>query len=405
MQADAQLDDPAPSRSTSLPPEVTALQSPVSCVLSPVPLVSSGLPPGAMMPPVPPSDTEQSPEAVAALDTLTAATSAADAPDDGALPTGARLGRYVVLGRLGAGGMGVVYAAWDPELDRRVAVKLLHRRVGGTDGPARMLREAQALARLQHENVLAVHDVGQIDDRVFVATELVPGGTLAAWLAGHPPFREVLRVFEKAGRGLQAAHAAGLVHRDFKPENVLLGPESRVRVVDFGLARTDTSDERTATGSSSGSLLASPLTQVGAIVGTPAYMAPEQHAGDAVGPAADQFAFAVALWEGLYGERPFAGTTVQAVRAEVLAGRIRPAPRGPVPRRLQGLLARALEVAPERRYPSMEALLAALVRAFSAWHDRACWRKLQHNGMRSDFGWQPSARRYCDVYRAAITAA
>ncbi len=321
---------------------------------------------------MPSADTEQSPEAVAALDTLTAAQGGAEGThEDGALATGARLGRYVVLGRLGAGGMGVVYAAWDPELDRRVAVKLLHRRVGGTDGPARMLREAQALARLQHENVLAVHDVGQVGDRVFVATELVPGGTLAAWLAGRPPWREVLRAFAQAGRGLQAAHAAGLVHRDFKPENVLLGPESRVRVVDFGLARTDTSDERTATGSSSGSLLGSPLTQEGAIVGTPAYMAPEQHAGRAVGPPADQFSFAVALWEGLYGERPFAGTTVQSVRAEVLAGRVQPAPRGPVPRRLQAVLARALEVEPERRYPSMEALLAALARdPARAWRRR-----------------------------------
>ena len=314
-------------------------------------------------------DTPDTPKGLEEIDTLTDVDRTA-ARADGGLATGSRLGRYVVLGRLGEGGMGVVYAAWDPELDRRVAVKLLHRRADGSDGPARMLREAQALARLQHENVLAVHDVGQIDGRVFVATELVPGGTLAAWLATRPPWRAVLRVFEQAGRGLCAAHAAGLVHRDFKPENVLLGPENRVRVVDFGLARTDASNERTRSEPSGANLLGSPLTRAGAVVGTPAYMAPEQHAGLAAGPAADQFAFAVALWEGLHGERPFAGTTVEAVRAEVEAGRIRPPPRGPAPRWLQGVLVRALAVEPERRHPSMEALLAALAR-----DPRRAWRR------------------------------
>ncbi len=163
-------------------------------------------------------------------------------PSAEALGRGVAVGRYVVLDRIGAGGMGVVYAAYDPELDRRVALKLLRPdRFGGDAGRLRLLREAQALARLTHPNVVAVYDVGTFGDRVFVAMELVEGETLRQWLRAEPrsprPWREVLERFLPAGRGLAAAHAAGLVHRDFKPENVLLGRDGRARVVDFGLAK------------------------------------------------------------------------------------------------------------------------------------------------------------------------
>jgi serine/threonine protein kinase len=154
------------------------------------------------------------------------------------LQRGATLGRYVLLEKLGAGGMGEVFAAYDPQLDRKVALKLLR---GGAlsaeEGKARLLREAQAMARLQHPNVIAVHDVGVFGERVFIAMEYVEGETLADWLRGARTWDEVVRVFVQAGSGLAAAHRAGLVHRDFKPDNVLLGADLRPRVVDFGLAR------------------------------------------------------------------------------------------------------------------------------------------------------------------------
>ncbi|HEX4462187.1 MAG TPA: protein kinase, partial [Polyangia bacterium] len=162
------------------------------------------------------------------------------------LARGTTVGRYLVLERLGTGGMGKVYAAYDPQLDRKLALKLLRDDLGRNQRQyrARMLREAQAMARLAHPNVIAVHDVGTFGKRVFLAMELVEGGTLKTWLrAQQPTGREVLDVFLDAGRGLAAAHAAGLVHRDFKPENVLIGADGRARVTDFGLARSSTSQE------------------------------------------------------------------------------------------------------------------------------------------------------------------
>jgi serine/threonine protein kinase len=234
-------------------------------------------------------------------------------PEPEPLARGTQVGRYVLLDAVGSGGMGVVYAAYDPELDRKVAIKLLRfDRLGSEAGERdrlRLQREAQAIARLSHPNVVHVYDVGTFGDQVFVAMEFVAGRTLRQWAEEEPrPWREVVDRFALAGRGLAAAHAAGLIHRDFKPDNVLLGDDGRVRVVDFGLARPAGQQpapegERTP----SGGTLAHPLTEWGVVVGTPAYMAPEQLRGEASDERSDQLSFCVSLYETLYGERPFPG--------------------------------------------------------------------------------------------------
>jgi len=298
------------------------------------------------------------------------------------LPEGAKLGRYVVLRAIGSGAMGIVYAAYDPELDRKIALKLL-RRAPGEDADEvfasqqgtrnrRLLREAQALARLAHPHVITVHDVGTFEGgRVFLAMEFVEGGTLTRWLEARPrPWREVLSVLLQAGEGLAGAHAAGLVHRDFKPDNVLLRADGRAVVTDFGLARplgrTPDDDEITAGASQSSSAsasgaLAETLTRTGVLVGTPAYMAPEQLNAKRSDAKADQFGFCVALYEGLYGERPFQARTLSALITAVHAGHVRPAPRDrEVPRWLRRAVLRGLRVDPAERHPDMQALLTAL---------------------------------------------
>ncbi|MFP2912024.1 protein kinase domain-containing protein, partial [Pyxidicoccus sp. 3LFB2] len=241
------------------------------------------------------------------------------------LQRGATLGRYVVLERIGAGAMGVVYAAYDPQLDRQVALKVLRpegRQV--EELRLRLVLEAQALARLSHANVVAVFDVGAHGDCVFLAMELVDGVTLAEWLKQPRPWQEVLRVFGEAGRGLAAAHAAGLVHRDFKPANVLVGLDGRPRVTDFGMARPLNREQGAAarvapdvaavsTGSPTASPLATPLTRTGVLLGTPAYMAPELLGGRRADARSDQFSFCVALHEALYGVRPFEGDSLEAM--------------------------------------------------------------------------------------------
>jgi tetratricopeptide (TPR) repeat protein/predicted Ser/Thr protein kinase len=285
------------------------------------------------------------------------------------LREGARLGRYVVLERLGAGGMGVVLAAYDPELDRRVAVKVLRPRGRGeaSVARARLQREARALARLEHPNVVAVHDVGDVDGSVFVAMEYVAGRTLGAWLAGGRSVAEVLDVFLAAGRGLAAAHAAGLVHRDFKPDNVMVGHDGRVRVMDFGLARGERDqpappDAASAASAASGVMPGDvTLTAAGALVGTPAYMAPEQFSGGATDPRTDQFAFCVALWEALFAARPFAGETLAEIVASVSRGERRPMPTTPaLPTELRRAIERGLSTRADERWPDMPSLLAAL---------------------------------------------
>jgi tetratricopeptide (TPR) repeat protein/predicted Ser/Thr protein kinase len=287
------------------------------------------------------------------------------------------VGRYVVLSPLGAGGMGVVYAAYDPQLDRKVALKLLHPEAvsasGATqskvDGQERLLREAQAMARLHHPNVVAVHDVGRYDGRIFIAMEFVEGGTLKQWLRARPRTRqEVLAVFIQAGRGLQAAHEAGLVHRDFKPDNVLVSDKGRAQVLDFGLAKQTEDGERALPeGPSAGAAvgLGAALTQIGTIMGTPAYMAPEQHLGEATDARTDQFSFCVALYEALYGTPPFRGDNLITLASAVLSGEVAEAPResyARVPPWLRKVLLRGLSVDPADRYPSIAALLDDLTR-------------------------------------------
>ncbi|NOJ81986.1 tetratricopeptide repeat protein [Myxococcus xanthus] len=266
------------------------------------------------------------------------------------LERGTAVGRYLVLERLASGGMGVVYSAYDPELDRRVALKLLRVAALGLEaeqGRAHLLHEAQAMARVSHPHVVPVYDVGTFGPQVFLTMELVDARTLRPWLKDAPrTWRQVLALFLDAGRGLAAAHAAGVVHGDFKPENLLVGQDGRVRVTDFGLARN-----------------ANPLDDVSPLAGgTPAYMAPEQMEAHAPADArSDQFAFCVTLYEALYGERPFAATTPHELLTDVRAGKVRPAPRGThVPPWLRRVLLRGLSASAMDRYTDLDALLVAL---------------------------------------------
>ena len=305
---------------------------------------------------------------------------------------GSAVGRYLVIDVLGAGGMGVVYRAFDPELDRKVAIKLLQARPALGElsgGQAWLQREAQAMARLSHPNVLAVHDVGTLPgDRVFLAMELVDGTTLRVWLKEKKrSWREVVPVLLAAGEGLAAAHRAGLVHRDFKPDNVLVGKDGRVKVMDFGLARLartgdgalrddDTDDEASAQKSARDgsappkrgdagllgqlSPLTADLTAAGTVLGTPAYMAPElwDRPADA---KSDQFAFGVALYESLFHARPFDKDAI----ARRVTSKAPLVPRPPqsevaVPKRLTRIAMRALADQASDRFASMDELLTEL---------------------------------------------
>ena len=279
--------------------------------------------------------------------------SARPVADDAIVPSGARLGPYVIGRCLGRGGMGVVYAAYDPRVERKIALKLV---TTTRAGEADLLREAQLMGRLGHPNVVAIHDVGVVGEHLFLALELVEGVTLRQWMTAPRTWREVLAVFEGAGRGLAAAHEAGIVHRDFKPENVLCGRDGRVRVADFGLASAAAHES-------------------GRRSGTPAYMAPEQRDGK-FDPRSDQYAFCVALHEALAGERPRATRAPHAepttdrsprdARPEPAAerntegrGRSTPGPRR-VPRWVRRVVSRGLAPDPDDRWPSMAALLDAL---------------------------------------------
>jgi serine/threonine protein kinase len=307
-----------------------------------------------------------------------------------------RIARYVVLRRLGAGAMGVVVIAYDPELDRQVAIKLIHPRVAKRpDARSRMLREAKGLARLSHPNVVQIYDAGTVDGRVFIAMELVDGEPLSSWRgAGERSLEQILAVYTQAGEGLAAAHDAGLVHRDFKPDNVLVDREGRARVLDFGLVRaSDDADTRERSGphasaadligteptlevslaqtKESGGLmgllssseLELELTHGGQIMGTPAYMSPEQWKGGKADARSDQFSFCVALWEALYGERPFRARTVHALARAITSGSFsEPESAVRLPRRVRAALERGLLADPSRRFESMHALLRELRR-------------------------------------------
>jgi serine/threonine protein kinase len=282
---------------------------------------------------------------------------------------GTKVGRFVVVGELGKGGMGVVYAAHDRELDRQVALKVMRSGAATQEERMRMLREGQAMARITHPNVITVYEVGVEGGHVFLAQELLDAGTLGEWLDEPRSQAEILEKFIAAGRGLAAAHAAGLVHRDFKPHNVLLGNDGRVRVADFGLARAlgpegDDTAAVTRPNLPRAQLETSPmspLTRTGAVLGTPMFMAPEQHEGRPADERSDQFAFSVALYHALYGDYPFDGQTAVALADAVLAGRMQKPPRGHrVPARLRQILLRGLSTKRERRYPSMNAMLAEL---------------------------------------------
>ncbi len=297
------------------------------------------------------------------------ATDPAGAPGPVLPAIGQRLDRYVILARLGEGAMGEVYSGYDRELDRRIALKLLRpRRANDPLNQARMQREAQALAKLSHPNVVQVHDVGQLGAQLFVAMEYVAGETLELWQARHDPAtptgrRAILEMYMQAGRGLAAAHAAGIVHRDFKPSNVLVGDDGRARVLDFGLAAaTRAAAEQTG---QAPPLVEDPhapgLTRTGSILGTPAYMAPEQFLCQTVDERSDVFAFSVALHEALHGASPFAGQSFAAREQSVVAGeRLGPPASSTVPAWLHAVIVGGLARDPAERHASIDAMLTAL---------------------------------------------
>ena len=317
----------------------------------------------------------------------TATLERADSPTAGGGPRddrrglypGALLSKYTLERVLGEGGMGVVWCARDPDLERSVAIKLLQCDDASPDARQRLLREARAMARLKHPNVLTVYEVDSDGDRDYIAMELVEGASMDAWLGAKPPTEDVWTAIVAAGRGLAAAHAAGLVHRDFKPHNVLRSRDGRVLVTDFGLARgTGEHFAKTAPALSNepvalattleaprtDRVLDSTLTEPGSLMGTPAYMAPEQFTGNDPDPRTDQFAFCITAWQALTGCRPFTGESLAELRASASAGVGKV--HASLPRAVRNVLARGLAPVPEDRWPDMDALLDALERA----HDR-----------------------------------
>ena len=285
----------------------------------------------------------------------------------GATPLPVRIGRFTVLERLGQGGMGMVFAAYDVELDRKLAIKLLLPDQGTRGLRARLQREAQAMAKLSHPNVVHVYEVGEHEGQVFIAMEFVRGQTLADWLEKEQRgLEEIVVAFCQAGRGLAAAHQAGLIHRDFKPENVMVGDDGRIRVLDFGLAAEQLRDSRAeakveAEAATEVHAKRVSLTRTGAIMGTPAFMSPEQHLGFEVGPASDQFSFCVALYNALLGQAPFEGDSLAALMISVTGGELQPPPSGHgVPKPILAALTRGLSTKPDERFADMDTLLEQL---------------------------------------------
>jgi predicted Ser/Thr protein kinase len=291
----------------------------------------------------------------------------------GAAPEKLRVGRYEVIEPLGSGAMGAVYLAEDPELGRRLAIKVIRNTDVSEAMRARFIREARALALVNHPNVVTIHDVGEHEQQAFIAMEYVPGKTMREWLHEEDrPWRAVLGAYILAGRGLVAAHASGLVHRDFKPANVIVADDGRIVVVDFGLARKadeleaseEIEDESPEGAPKEEDPLGMTVTRSGVRLGTPAYMSPEQIEGEQADARSDQFSFCASLYEGLFGQRAFVGDSAAALAFNVLEGRLRTPPkRSKVPSAVRKVVKRGLETEPARRYTSMEALLVQLQHA------------------------------------------
>lgn len=296
--------------------------------------------------------------------------------DDHAEPE-VRIGRFRIRSKIGEGGNAVIYAAWDEQNNREVAIKLLRDdRSFRPDTRARFVREAKAMARLHHPNVVRIYEVGihggppHGEPRVFLAMEYVEGQSLRAWVEREQPSAElILDRYIEAGRGLAAAHAAGLMHRDFKPDNAVLGSDGLVRVVDFGLARSTRGTDSFQTIEEMTPGLRAVLDQGHDILatiglsGTPAYMALEQHFGRTTDARADQFAFCVALWEALFGQRPYRGQTAGAIARAIETGKLCEPPReraSVVSRVLRKALERGLAAEPADRWPTMDVLLTEI---------------------------------------------
>ncbi|MGH1346740.1 MAG: protein kinase domain-containing protein [Nannocystales bacterium] len=285
----------------------------------------------------------------------------------GASPQPVRVGRYLIVDQLGAGGLGIVYGAYDPKLDRRVALKLLHpERSPLPDTVPRMEREAQSMARLAHPNVVAVHDTGTHAGGVFIAMECIDGLPLNEWAAQtRPDWRSIRDVLCQAGRGLAAAHAVGLVHRDFKPSNVLVTPSGKAKVLDFGLSRTasEAPAEAVLTEPSRSEPPLEPgpgsLTEAGTVMGTPAFMSPEQFTGHA-DARSDQWSYCVSAWQCFYGKRPFPSREPRALLASIREGTPPQPPNSSLPGWLVRALHRGLRPNAAQRFESMDALLWAL---------------------------------------------
>ena len=295
------------------------------------------------------------PPALADAETLAAS---AAAPPRQAPDTPPTIDRYRIERRIGAGAMGVVFAAYDPELARPLAVKVL--RAGGS--AERMRREAQALAKLTHPNVVAVYDVGEHAGSTFVAMALVDGANLRTWLSAPRTTAEIVDAIRQAAHGLDAAHRAGIVHRDIKPDNIFVARTGEVLVGDFGLARSG-DDERVV---ADRLVESSELTRTGSVIGTPAYMAPEQIDGDA-SVASDQFALCVTAWEALYGQRPFTGKTIEELATAMRAGPPDEPGGRKVPSSIRAAIRRGLAADPAARHPSLSALLAAFAPRRRKW--------------------------------------
>jgi tetratricopeptide (TPR) repeat protein len=294
-----------------------------------------------------------------------------------------QLGRYSIVERVAGGGMGVVYRADDPELHRQVALKVLHPRQHGDDrARARMLAEARALAKLDHPNVLEIYDVLTVDGQIVLVMPLVEGGTLASWERSESrPWRSIVDAYGQAAEGLAAAHAVGVVHRDFKPANAVIRADGRVRVIDFGLARTAWVEGEgegaggLGRGSAAELVLGSPdeaeragpsaeMTATGEIVGTLGYTSPEQLAGGVATPASDQFSFCVALHRALEGVPPFEGRDLASLSASIRAGTVALATDGrSIPGWLRALVRRGLAADPAARFASMADLVTEFRRA------------------------------------------